>query len=120
MRHAKHSDGLVFDVELGEWVRPRRQILLTQREIQLMVALCQGKSVHEVAIEHERSEKTVQTQYATLKRKLLFKREAQLGVYALANGFVDINGNEIDLKSKPRQRITATQCGADAEARLFK
>lgn len=94
---ANHPDRRVWDVNLGQWIEPRRRVVLTDCEIAVLVARAAGLSSEESARKLGKSHKTVETQMTTLKRKLGARTEAQLGVYALASGFVDAHGNDLTL-----------------------
>lgn len=98
----RHSDGLVWDINLAQWVPPRRQATLTMCEIEVMIGLCSGLSTAEVAKTLNKSWKTVQTQHTSLKKKLCIKNDIQLGIYALASGFVDSHGFKVEFTGRGR------------------
>lgn len=94
-RPAKGSNGLVWDVKLGQWTQPIRQVRLTTREIEVLIGTAQGLNTREIAKNLDRSFKTIEAHKTHLKQKLGIRSEAQLGVYALASGFIDAMGNNL-------------------------
>lgn len=94
-RSAKGSNGLIWDVKLGEWTQPVRRVILTGREIEVLIGICQGLTLRQIAKNVHRSFKTIEAHKTNLRQKLGIKSDAQLGVYALASGFIDAMGNDL-------------------------
>jgi two-component system invasion response regulator UvrY len=63
--------------------------LLSDRELQVLRMLAQGKSIKEIAADLSLSEKTISTYRARILEKTNMKSNAELMRYALASGLVD-------------------------------
>jgi len=75
--------------ELTSGAGPRPHDLLSDRELQVMLMLAQGKAVKEIAADLSLSEKTISTYRARILEKTNMKSNAELMRYALASGLVE-------------------------------
>lgn len=66
------------------------QDMLSEREIEILVGICQGLSTQEIADKHFISKRTVDKHRANILEKSGCKNTASLVVYAVKNGLVEI------------------------------
>jgi two-component system, NarL family, response regulator LiaR len=66
---------------------------LTERELEVIALVAQGRSNHEIAQELVISEKTVKTHISNVLSKLHLEDRTQVAIYALKNGLVDLHGS---------------------------
>jgi DNA-binding NarL/FixJ family response regulator len=64
------------------------EIRLSQRELQILKLLGQGKSVNEIADELFLNNRTISTYKARLMQKMNFKNNAELVLYASESGLI--------------------------------
>jgi two-component system invasion response regulator UvrY len=62
---------------------------LSEREFQVMVMLAKGKSVTEIAKEVYISDKTISTYRTRILKKMGFKKNAELTIYAIKNNLIE-------------------------------
>jgi DNA-binding NarL/FixJ family response regulator len=62
---------------------------LSEREFQVMVMMAKGKSVTEIAKEVYISDKTVSTYRTRILKKMGFKKNAELTIYAIKNNLIE-------------------------------
>jgi DNA-binding NarL/FixJ family response regulator len=63
---------------------------LSDREIEILVAICQGLSTQEIADKLFISKRTVDKHRANILEKSGCKNSASLVVYAIKNGFIEL------------------------------
>ena len=102
-------NGMVWDVQEKRFVQRERKVALTGREIQVLVAVAQGYSTKEIAKRLGKSFKTVESQRSMVKKKLGIASDARLGVYALASGFIDADGNDMTMTRQAQQQLADEQ-----------
>lgn len=86
---------LVWDVRLGEWTSAvQERVVLTPVEVSIMLRMCVGMTAREIAADSNRALVTIHTHQTRIRKKLNARNDAQIGIYALASGFVDSEGNE--------------------------
>jgi two-component system, NarL family, response regulator LiaR len=66
---------------------------LTERELEVVQLVAQGRSNHEIAEKLVISEKTVKTHISNVLSKLHLGDRTQLAIYALKKGLVDLKGS---------------------------
>jgi DNA-binding NarL/FixJ family response regulator len=66
------------------------QDALSDREIEILVGICQGLSTQEIADKHFISKRTVDKHRANILEKSGCKNTASLVVYAIKNGLVEV------------------------------
>ncbi len=76
-------------IESPEEVEEQEEELLSNREREILVAVCQGLSNHEIADKLFISKRTVDKHRANIMEKTGCKNTANLVVYAVQNGFVN-------------------------------
>lgn len=78
--------------QVAQQTNPRRESMvddLTGRELEVIRAVTQGRSNHEISQELFISEKTVKTHISNILSKLNLEDRTQLAVYAIKKGLVD-------------------------------
>lgn len=70
--------------------QPERSELLTDRELEVMMKVCSGLSNNEIAEMLFISSKTVEVHKSNIFRKTGVKNSAQLVIYAIKKGFIEI------------------------------
>jgi two-component system, NarL family, invasion response regulator UvrY len=83
----KLAEKLAGELTSGVGARPHE--LLSDRELQVLRMLAQGRAVKEIAADLSLSEKTISTYRARILEKTNMKSNAELMRYALASGLVD-------------------------------
>jgi NarL family two-component system response regulator LiaR len=82
---------LMEQVALQGVPQPEMQVeSLTQRELDVVRLVAQGRSNHEIAQELVISEKTVKTHVSNILAKLNLGDRTQLAIYALKKGLIDL------------------------------
>jgi DNA-binding NarL/FixJ family response regulator len=81
------AEKLAFVMGGGEEGEPHD--VLSERELEILRRLVQGKSVNDIADELKISNKTVSTHKARLMQKMNFSNNAELVRYAVAHGLVE-------------------------------
>ena len=82
---------LMEQVALQGVPQPEMQVeSLTQRELDVVRQVAQGRSNHEIAQELVISEKTVKTHVSNILAKLNLGDRTQLAIYALKKGLIDL------------------------------
>jgi NarL family two-component system response regulator LiaR len=82
---------LMEQVALQGVPQPEMQVeSLTQRELDVVRLVAQGRSNHEIAQELVISEKTVKTHVSNILAKLNLGDRTQLAIYALKTGLIDL------------------------------
>ena len=66
------------------------QDMLSEREVEVLVGICQGLSTQEIADRHFISKRTVDKHRANILEKSGCKNTASLVVYAIKNGLVEV------------------------------
>lgn len=86
LSHSMRSTGVVGNVsdDIAE------ADILSEREVEVLVAICQGLSTQEIADKLFISKRTVDKHRANILEKSGCKNTASLVVYAIRNGFVEI------------------------------
>jgi DNA-binding NarL/FixJ family response regulator len=75
---------------MQESLKGERNSGLTRREVEILQLICDGKSNKEIAVQLELSANTVAVHRANIMDALGIHKTAELVVYAIRNGLVNV------------------------------